>query len=50
VAAAAAGEEGGEPATALREWAARIDTALSGLPQWSTDELPLALPAVAGQG
>jgi multidrug resistance protein MdtO len=50
VAAAAAGEEGGAPANALLEWAARIDTALSGLPQWSTDELPLALPAVAGQG
>jgi multidrug resistance protein MdtO len=42
LATAAAGWEGGEHRAALLEWAARINTALVGLPQWSTDELTSA--------
>ena len=50
LAAVAPGAEGGERIVALLESVARINTALSGLPQWSTDELTSARPADVAQG
>jgi multidrug resistance protein MdtO len=49
LASAAADEEGGERIATLLAWAARIDTALAGLPQWSTGELTLARSAESGR-
>jgi multidrug resistance protein MdtO len=48
LATAATGGEGGEHVAALLEWAARINAALVGLPQWSTDELTSVRLADAG--
>ena len=41
---ATAGWAGGERRDALLEWAARINAALAGLPQWSTDEITSTRP------
>ena len=45
----AADEGSGERIVALLEWAARINTALVGLPLWATGELTLARPVDAGR-